>query len=88
MDYVRTDENGKTGHLQIRTSSSCLMASMGVLNRFIYELTPEGDLSNVKGETKLIKNISAAFCHPFAQSSPTGASFLPQKPPHIHIVLP
>ena len=45
MDYVRTDENGKTGHLQIQTSSSSLMARMGVLNCFIYGLTPEGDLS-------------------------------------------
>ena len=46
VDYARTDENGKMVHLQIQTSSSSLMARLGVLSRFIYGRTPEGDLSN------------------------------------------
>ena len=54
-------------HLQIRTSCSGLMSWLGFLNRFIWT-HPESDLSNVKLNTKLIENISAAFssckrCH-------------------------
>ena len=37
---------------------------------------------------KIDRKYFHCFFHPFAQSSPTAASFLRQKPSHIHIVLP
>ena len=84
LDYVVGTTNAKHKkmvHLQNQTNSSSLMARRGALGRFIHKLSPEGDVG------KWRKLIEIPF-PPFALSSLTAANLLPQKPSHIHIVLP